>query len=146
MSLFKPNKIIVHHSATVDGQTFSTGAIRKYHIEVNGWAEIGYHCLTEFVKHSGIGYYENMLGRMWNIPGAHCADHNYDSLGICFVGNYDNEEPCDEILISGAKVIRLWMYLFGIPEQEIYPHRNFNPQKSCPGRLFSMDKLKELLR
>lgn len=81
------------------------------------------------------------MGRMWNIPGAHCAGQNHDSLGICFIGNFDKVSPSDEIFEVGAKIIRLWIELFKIPIGEIYPHRLFNLQKTCPGKLFNMDRL-----
>ena len=37
------NKIIVHCSATREGQDISVDTIRKWHVEGRGWSDIGYH-------------------------------------------------------------------------------------------------------
>lgn len=139
----KPNKkdrIVVHHSATADGQTFSWGAIRKYHVGTNGWLDIGYHGGVELVG----DHYEAMFGRDWGMDGAHTLGQNERALGICFVGNFD-DAPCpDAQLAVGAMVLRTWMALYGIPATEIYPHNVFQ-NKSCPGKRFDMARLKGML-
>lgn len=140
----KVNKIIVHHSATADNLTVSWGAIRKYHIEKLGFQDIGYHAGVELVESGGRRYYESFLGRSWFVPGAHCRGQNHDSLGICLVGNFDLEIPDYGLLEAGAKVVALWMALFAVPHYMIFPHNAFNPQKSCPGELFKMEKFIEM--
>jgi len=136
-----PKKIIVHHSLTKDGATVSWGAIRRYHMEVLGWSDIGYHAGVELMRNG----YEAVLGRPWDAVGAHTRGHNFDSLGICFVGNYDLEEPSEDMLVVGAKVIALWLRLFGLRVEDIYPHTFFAIYKTCPGLKFPMDKLKSLV-
>jgi len=133
-----PNKIIIHHSLTKDGETVSWGAIRKYHVETLGWKDIGYHAGVELMRDS----YEVVLGRTWDEAGAHCKGENYDSLGFCFVGNFDLEPPSRSQLVIGAKLIAYWLRLFGISEEEIYPHNFFASYKTCPGSKFDMKKLK----
>lgn len=135
--MFKPTKIIIHHSLTKDSQTVSWGAIRKYHIETLGWGDIGYHVGVELVGN----HYEVFLGRPWDKVGAHTRGQNKDSLGICFVGNYDLEEPSKEMLIEGGKLIHMWMKLFAISFKKICPHRHFATYKTCPGRQFDIDTL-----
>ena len=134
---FQPNKIIIHHSLTKDSETVSWGAIRKYHIETLGWNDIGYHAGAELVG----DHYEAFFGRPWYFPGAHTRGQNSDSLGFCFVGNYDEVEPSDAILEAGAKVIYQWLILFKIPTFCVYRHHDFNNQKTCPGVKFDMDRL-----
>lgn len=134
-----PERIIVHHSDTIDdGDTLSWGPIRRYHIEVNGWRDIGYHCGIEKVG----GSYETLIGRPWDVVGAHCLGHNINSLGLCFVGDWDAETPENERLIIGAKLIKFWLRLFNIPATEIWPHSKFY-DTLCPGRKFPLDKLIE---
>lgn len=134
---FQPNKIIVHHSLTKDSGTVSWGAMRKYHVDILGWNDIGYHAGVELVG----DHYEAFFGRPWYLPGAHTKGHNDDSLGFCFVGNFDEEEPSDTLLEAGARVLFHWFVLFKIPTYCTYRHHDFNPNKTCPGRKFDMDKL-----
>jgi len=82
------------------------------------------------------------MGRMWDVAGAHTRGHNHNSLGFCFVGNYDVEEPPEGMLLVGAKVIGFWMRLYNIGIDDIYGHREFAPYKTCPGRMFDIEKLK----
>lgn len=140
-----PKRIIVHHSFTKDSETVSWGAIRTYHVKELGWFDIGYHAGVELVANGDNSYYEVLLGRMWNVIGAHTRGANLGSLGICFVGNFDEVEPPGMQLNVGAKLIKLWMELFSIQITEIYPHSHFNP-KTCPGNKFSMEKLKEIIK
>jgi N-acetylmuramoyl-L-alanine amidase len=145
MADFVPKKVIVHHSLTKDSETVSWGSIRKYHTQTLKWAGIGYHCGVELVMSGQEPYYEALLGRMWDIPGAHTRGHNHDSLGICFIGNYDKIAPKKVMLETGAKVIALWLKLFSISIDDIYSHHNFAVHKSCPGALFDMEHLRILV-
>ena len=139
--MFRPDRIIVHHSATKDSGTVSWGAIWKYHVRVRGWRDIGYHAGVELARDR----YEAFFGRPMTLMGAHTANQNGDSLGLCFVGDYDVEEPPLEMLMVGIRrVVIPWMDVFGIPVDEIYGHRSFSP-KTCPGRLFSMERLRNLV-
>jgi len=140
--MFIPKKVIVHHSLTRDSGTVSWGAIRRYHMETLGWKACGYHIGVEQVVSGGAVYYEALMGRMWNRAGAHTRGHNHDSLGICFIGNYDGVPPPREALKAGAAVIALWMELYDIGIDDIYTHHHFNKNKTCPGSLFSLIELK----
>jgi len=140
-----PTRIIIHHSATRDSGTVSWGAIRYYHTKILGWKDVGYHCGIELVKSGSHAYYEALFGRDWNVSGAHTRGENRDSLGICFVGNYDLIKPTDEMLIVGAKVVKLWMRLYDIDIDKIYTHHHFADYKSCPGELFDITRLKQFV-
>ena len=37
------NEIIIHCSATREGQDISVDTIKKWHVEGRGWSDIGYH-------------------------------------------------------------------------------------------------------
>jgi len=76
-------KIIIHCSATPHGRDVRAATIRRWHTAPppvgRGWADIGYHfviCLD--------GTVEN--GRPLEKMGAHAANHNAYSVGICMVG------------------------------------------------------------
>jgi hypothetical protein len=140
-SPFLPLKIIIHHSATFDGPLASWPAIRRYHIEHNNFADIGYHAGAELIG----GSYEVLMGRPWDRPGAHTLHHNGDSLGFCFVGDFNVAPPASAQLIAGARVVALWLRLFGIPITEIYPHLVFN-ETDCPGALFDVEAFRTIVK
>ena len=142
-----PKIIIIHHSLTEDSGTVSWGAIREYHVGVNGWKDIGYHYGIERVGDR----YEILKGRMDNAVGAHCQGFNDDSIGICMVGNFDYERPTAEQVELCLKLCRSLMEIYGIKSDQILGHwetyalRDMPPQKSCPGILFSMATFRGML-
>jgi N-acetyl-anhydromuramyl-L-alanine amidase AmpD len=92
---------------------------------------VGYHAGIELVDDD----YFAIIGRPWDMDGAHTQGQNGISLGLCFVGNFDSYEPDDDMLITGAKVVKMWRRLYNIPVNEIHKHSEYNP-KTCPGALF----------
>ena len=137
MKTITPIRIILHHSLTKDSKTVSIGAIRKYHTSTLGWSDIGYHFLIERMRDD----IEIVCGRMLDKKGAHCHGHNTDSIGICFVGNYDLEKPSKEIWTAGVKLVAFLMKEYEITD--IQGHHYYNPNKSCPGILFNIKQFKE---
>ncbi|QEK13735.1 N-acetylmuramoyl-L-alanine amidase (plasmid) [Crassaminicella thermophila] len=123
-----PNKIILHHSAT-DGGTFES--IRRYHIEHNGWRDIGYHYL---ITKDGVLH----KGRDEKDTGAHTKGENTTSIGICLVGNFDRYEPNKKQLDTLYKLLEDIFDRYG--KMPIYPHSKFAP-KTCPGTQFPLDEV-----
>lgn len=135
----KPQKIILHHSLTKDSSTVSWSAIRTYHTNALGWSDIGYHWGIEAVG----THYEILTGRMPNEAGAHTKGHNHDSLGICFVGNFDIDEPHPEMWNLGVRFVRALCETMNIDPQEIYGHNDFASYKTCPGVHFDIDGFRQ---
>ena len=135
----KPNKIIIHHSATQDGLVLKDfDAIRNYHINNNGWRDIGYHYVIESINNE----YKIITGRPEDTDGAHCPGQNTQSIGICLVGNFTNIEPPDAQLQTLVYLIKnIWNRYGKLP---VYGHKDFHPT-SCPGNKFPMLKLKSML-
>uniref|UniRef100_A0A6M3KW65 Putative N-acetylmuramoyl-L-alanine amidase n=1 Tax=viral metagenome TaxID=1070528 RepID=A0A6M3KW65_9ZZZZ len=135
----KPDSIILHHSLTKDGETVSWQAIRRYHLDL-GWSDIGYHFGIELVN----DHYEILLGRMSNVIGAHCRNGgmNAQSLGICFVGNFDIAPPDGRMLLLGFKLIHCLLTVFEIPKGNIFGHCDF-ANRTCPGELFPLEEFKK---
>ncbi|MEU1895995.1 peptidoglycan-binding protein [Streptomyces pristinaespiralis] len=67
----------VHYSAGPTSQT--PRAIQNYHMDGNGWWDIGYNFL---VDRSG----RIFEGRGWMTVGAHAKDYNTSHFGVCFIG------------------------------------------------------------
>ena len=131
--------IIIHHSLTKDGQVVDTQAIRRYHTEVKGWAGCGYHFLIEKVNNE----YEVLVGRTLDRVGAHTLGWNTKGMGICFVGNYDIEEPPKEMIDVSIPLIH-WLRMDQtppIPYIKIVGHNTFASYKTCPGKMFDINKI-----
>ena len=83
------NKIIIHCSATREGENFDVAEIRKWHL-ARGFNDIGYHFYIDL-------YGEIHKGRDINKIGAHCKGHNRNSIGVCYCGGVeaDGKTPKD---------------------------------------------------
>lgn len=73
--------IIIHCSATREGQDFTVADIDRWHKE-RGWKGIGYHYVI---------YLDGSVhkGRPDAEIGAHCQGYNSHSIGICYIGGVD---------------------------------------------------------
>lgn len=138
----KITHIVVHHSLTEDGDTKNWDAIRKYHIEHNGWSDIGYHYGIEKIR----GKITLQYGRKVSKIGAHVGGMNKNTIGICVVGNYDNRAPSVEKLNKLEAIVRQLQRTFHIPGKNVIGHWEAqrlqglgpNMRKSCPGNKFDM--------
>ena len=144
MNPFKPSYIIIHHSLTKDSKTVSWQPIRKWHMGLHPdspykMIDIGYQYGIELVNDR----YETLVGRMEGTVGAHTRGVNGVSIGICLVGNFDNEPPDIaqwKILLKLCANICL---RYNISADNVKGHREYAPYKSCPGNAFDMIKFRK---
>jgi hypothetical protein len=139
----KPESYIIHHSLTEDGKVSSSfEAIRNYHMITNGWRDIGYHWVLEYVNNKLIW----RKGREETDTGAHTKEKgmNSKSIGICVVGNFDKVAPSFDIYQMLANKITELDKKYG--KLPIEPHSKYATYKSCPGKLFDMEKLIDMCR
>lgn len=79
------HEAIIHTSATPErwfnGKTNENifNEIKRWHVEDNGWRDIGYH---RVIMRDG----EIWTGRSLYEVGAHVAGHNSGTVGICLIG------------------------------------------------------------
>jgi hypothetical protein len=82
---------IVHHTAGSNSYTASQSAgivraIEIYHVQGNGWNDIGYNFLVD--KYGQV--FEGRYGGMTRaVIGAHAMGFNVGSVGIALIGNYN---------------------------------------------------------
>lgn len=112
--------------------------IRKWHVEDNGWSDIGYHWI---VRRDGM----TEKGRSEEKPGAHVAGQNHDSIGICWIGR---DNPTSEQLESLYKLVldKLWAY--HLAPIHVKGHYEYTNNKTCPNLdmgLFRMELELKLL-
>lgn len=117
------NKIIIHHSASP--KTTTRDQIYDWHVNGNGWSDIGYHFIV-----MGDGTIEN--GRHINKTGAHCKGQNKGSIGICVTGNTSQEPPTTLQLETLWGKVKMLMDEYGLERSDVYGHRDFGAT-NCPG-------------
>lgn len=86
-----PTHLIVHHSAgsnTSNNFAAVVAAIRDFHVNTNGWDDIGYNWL---IDPNGVIY----EGRGDGKRGAHFSCMNGGTTGICLLGNYQTVVPAN---------------------------------------------------
>lgn len=114
------HKLIVHCSDTPNDRHVTVDEIRRWHVEGNGWSDIGYHYVI----------YRNgnlMTGRNTSRNGAHCSGHNHDSIGVCLVGR----DVFTEEHFATLKNLQATLKGF-FPTIKPYGHRDFSSHKTCP--------------
>lgn len=99
--------LIVHHAAgnnTSSDWAATVRSIWNYHVNVQGWSDIGYNYL---VAPNGVVF----EGRGDNVLGAHFSGMNGGTMGICLLGNYDpatgNGTP-STAMISSLEELLSW--------------------------------------
>ena len=121
------DKIIWHCAATKEGADVSTETIRKWHVEGNKWADIGYHYVIELngVVHDG---------RPLEQIGAHVQGHNIGSIGICYVGGLDTKGKPKDTRTQAQKAALYALtesLLHRFPGATVHGHNEF-AAKACP--------------
>ena len=120
------DKIIVHCSATREGQHVTVQQIRQWHLQRN-FADIGYHYVV---------YLDGTVhkGRPLEKAGAHSKGHNAHSIGICYAGGLDRQGKPKDTRTAAQKaallsLIRELRQRF--PRATVHGHREF-ANKACP--------------
>jgi len=130
--------IVLHHSASGD---VAAAEIHSWH-RARGWAGIGYHFVIR--KDGSIE-----RGRPQEMIGAHAGvGVNGCSIGICLCGNFMEELPSDEQLVSLVELV-VWLQGYyraaaGV-ELEVKLHREV-AATDCPGSKFPVQQLAGLLQ
>ena len=147
-----PQYIVIHHSGTSTSASFED-IVRLEQKERHN-AKGSYKLDPSF--HSVITYdgqYHHYC--RWDSVGWHVAKgtrvSNANSLGLCFVGNFQSRrkdvpdlknKPSEAQLETGARLIALWRLLYNIPEQNIVAHSTVQRGRIlCPGDNFPMERL-----
>ena len=120
-------RIILHHAAA---KTCSAEDIHRWHI-ANGWSGAGYHFL---IRKNGKVY----RLRPENKVGAHAYGSNFDSLGICFEGDFMVENMPVEEIKAGQELVKYLKNKYKISKIEV--HKGVNAT-NCPGDNFPFEQI-----
>ena len=141
--------IVIHHSATENG---NAAMFDKMHREEKHWEGIGYDFVIGNGIDSGDGQVEVTFRWRRQIAGAHCGGTpgnwaNEDAVGICLVGNFNQQLPTTRQMQSLLKLIRFLQKRYGISKSRIYGHKTTPGARvtDCPGKMFPMARLKSML-
>ena len=137
--------VVIHHSASDSGNAASIG---KYHRDEKGWVNgLGYHFLIGNGNGSRDGQIE--VGNRWDdqIDGAHAGNDKYNKhgVGICLVGNFENDDPTSLQISSLTYLINYLQERCNIPRNQVILHKTFR-KTACPGRHFPYNKVMASLR
>lgn len=124
----KIDEIIIHCTATEEGKDFTVEEVRRWHVQGNGWKDIGYHFLV---------YRDGSIhpGRPLDQVGAHTSGHNATSIGVCYVGGVaaDRKTPKDtrtpEQKAALVELVRSLKVVFGV--SKVSGHNQY-AKKACP--------------
>lgn len=159
----QPTHLIVHHSFTPlflpnEAMVLS---IWNYHVNSNGWSDIGYNWLItpDGTIFEGRGSNEN---RSKYVLGAHFCSKNSNTIGVCLIGDFTAEPPAPLAMQSLIKVLSYHAFNLGFTAFDPVLHSSsglylnrISPHKAgcnteCPGNAFGnldvlTQKVKEYL-
>uniref|UniRef100_A0A3Q2PMM1 Peptidoglycan recognition protein 5 n=1 Tax=Fundulus heteroclitus TaxID=8078 RepID=A0A3Q2PMM1_FUNHE len=124
-------RVVIHHTALQSCRGLAECkdgllGIQRLHMEDRHFDDIGYNFLI-----GGDG--SVFEGRGWGVMGAHTKGHNGDSLGIAFMGNFNNDTPNKEAMLSVKQLLRSGVSQgFIRSEFGLYGHRDLGATE-CPG-------------
>lgn len=126
--------VVIHHSASLTG---NAAEFDKTHRK-RGWNRgLGYHFVIGNGKGSGDGNVE--IGPRWKkqIDGAHAgvSEYNRYGIGICLVGNFENDIPTKKQMGSLISLINYFQSRYNIPFEKVILHRHVK-KTACPGVKF----------
>ena len=133
-------KIIVHCS---DSKWGDRAVIDVWH-KKRGWKGVGYHYIILNGRRTRFTWYNEdddgviETGRELdddhildpNERGAHVFGHNRDSVGVCLIGKRGLYTVPQ--LLNLRIIVRDLMEQFYLTTEDVYGHRDFNAEKTCP--------------
>lgn len=144
-SVVAPYRVSVHHTVQPDADDGDAPArmrqMQAYHMDSNGWCDIGYHFV---VAQSGKIYQGRSDEQR---PGAHVGNQNAGNIGVSFIGNYQRDQP-PQVQLDAGKDILSWIrttYDIQWDTDFVKGHRQWPGQSTdCPGDNL-LAKLPELM-
>ncbi len=106
----------VHHTVSANDYTPADvpemlRGIQAYHMDVNGWDDIGYNFL---VDRAGQIWEGRSGGIARNVVGAHVGGFNTGSVGVAVIGDYRTAQPTSQSVGAVAQVLGWRLGLAGV--------------------------------
>ncbi|XP_015125294.1 peptidoglycan-recognition protein SD-like isoform X2 [Diachasma alloeum] len=105
LSVIPPPYVIISHTASEPCSTQAecsqhVRTSQTMHMEWNKWDDIAFNFL---VGGDGNVY----LGRGWDVQGAHTFNNNNKSIGISFIGTFNQVAPNEKQLLAAQRLLKL---------------------------------------
>ena len=119
--------LVVHCSATKPSMDIGLREIKRWHVDDNGWRDVGYHYI---IRRNG----EVELGRSNRDTGAHAAGYNHKSISLCMVGGMAEDNSAENNFTA-----QQWTALLDLVKQikvdyseaDVIGHNEIS-EKECP--------------
>jgi murein DD-endopeptidase MepM/ murein hydrolase activator NlpD len=134
--------IVIHHSGVNTG---TIAGMDRYHREVRHMENgLAYHFVIGNAH--GLGDGQVGIGARWTrqLDGGHLISEaqNKNSIGICLVGNFDNEKPTALQMERLTLLVQALMKRCQLSSSALKTHQQINiVHTRCPGRNFPLQRL-----
>ena len=139
--------IIIHHSATDVGNAL---AFDYVHSNKRNWRGLGYHFVIDNgTSDKKAGHIEISPRWLHQEYGAHCkaAEMNYKGIGICLVGNFNEEKVSSSQMESLVYLVNTLKKYYNIPDSNILGHGQVEGAKTdCPGKQFPWEEFRSYMK
>ncbi len=143
------NSIVLHHSATDQGDVASIDAVHRTQKDRSGnpWLGIGYHFVIGNGRKMADGEIQPTFRWSRQLAGAHAGTQPYNErgIGICLIGNFDEAAPTARQLVALRNLMKTLAERYAIPREQVLRHRDVHAT-ACPGRLFPWEQVMADLR
>jgi hypothetical protein len=135
--------LVVHHGSSPNTATNYAAVVASYfdyHINTQGWADIGYNWL---VAPDGTLFFGRGGGD--NVQGAHFCAKNANTMGVCLIGDYQTVSPSTNMLTTLTNILA-WKASqqninvlgtavhYGVAINQLLGHRD-GCATDCPGQM-----------
>lgn len=136
--------IVLHHSASRGGDVDSIDAQHSQLTDAEGrrWRGIGYHFVIGNGQDMADGQVEATFRWHDQLPGAHAGKREYNEagIGICLIGNFDEQAPTPRQLAACKQLVRELGTRYEIEPEQVVGHRDVKAT-ACPGQHFPLDEI-----
>lgn len=137
----KAKYLIIHHGEWKDTPEFQVDDVKKDQMQ-RGYSDIAY----DFVIENCDNQWYASIGRPLTRIGGHCKGLNEISIGICFLGNFNQSQPPIEMLKYGIQYLIIpLMQIFQLSVKDVLGHGEIR-KTDCPGKFFNMNQFRALIQ
>jgi len=124
----KTDTLVIHCSATPATMDIGVETIKKWHVDENGWDDVGYH---HVIRRCGT----LEPARPEEYQGAHAIKANFRSIAICLIGGINHKNEWENNF-TNDQFVTLKALLLHLTKKykikKIIGHYQVEPKKECP--------------